>query len=63
MPKIIKDKECKLSKEECDKIEALRLSSWNDTHKIESLFSWELKAIYRTEGGRIKIVRWRSREE
>ena len=35
MPKKIKDSECKLSKEECDKIEELRLSLWNSTHKIE----------------------------
>lgn len=35
MPKLIKDSECKLSKEECDKLEGLRLSLWNSTQEIE----------------------------
>lgn len=35
MPKVIKDSECKLSKEECDKLEELRLSLWASTHEIE----------------------------
>ena len=35
MAKIIKDSECKLSKEECDKLEELRLSLWASTHEIE----------------------------
>ncbi len=35
MPKDLKDKECKLSKEDCDKIEDLRLSLWKNTHDIE----------------------------
>ena len=35
MPKIIKDTECKMNKEECDKLEELRLSLWASTHDIE----------------------------
>ena len=30
MPKVIKDAECKLTKEDCDKLEDLRISLWNN---------------------------------
>jgi hypothetical protein len=35
MTKVLKDSECILSKEQCDKLEELRISLWNNTHKIE----------------------------
>lgn len=35
MSKVIKDSECKLGKEDCDKLEDLRLSLWTSTHEIE----------------------------
>jgi hypothetical protein len=35
MPKITKDAECKLTKEDCDKLEELRISLWDNAFGIE----------------------------
>ena len=35
MPKVVKDAECKLTKEDCDKLEELRISLWNNAFEIE----------------------------
>ena len=35
MPKVIKDAECKLTKEDCDKLEELRISLWDNAFEIE----------------------------
>ena len=35
MSKVIKDIECKLTKEDCDRLEELRISLWDNTFEIE----------------------------
>ncbi len=50
MSKVQTDKECKLRKEDCDKIEDLRISLWNNTHEIEKNANKLVENIDRLSG-------------